>query len=440
MEAPTKLFNRNYLTLYLGQSISRLGNQVYSIAMLLWIKEATGSATLMGLLLMISSFPTLVLGPIGGTFADRFSRKSIIIIGDVIRGLAVLGVAMLIFFRPEATQALLVLIFFASTVLAVVTAFFRPAIAAIVPDLVPPDKVVSANSLGQLSVQLAVFIGQGMGGVIFRLLGAPVLFLFNALSFFFASITDSFVKIPKLAPQSQTDWREQMSAFKEDLVDGIRYVFRRGGLRELVLISAVHNFFSIPAVILLPFFVEDYLQVRIDWYGFLITAFGVGGLLGYLFAGISRLPGKPRSRLMVTFMIGVSIAYGVLGLVTSPYAALAVALAAGFMGGYITVNITTIVQLSTPREKRGRVFGVLGTISGSLTPIAMGLSGIVFDLLDQNITLIYVSSGVIMLLLSALISLIPNVRELLAYTPDEEPPTPPAPPSTESRMTGGLPY
>ena len=414
-QEPTKLFNRNYFLLFQGQLVSRLGSQVYAIAMVLWIKDATGSATLMGLLMMVSAIPGVLLSPMGGAIADRFSRRMILVISDLTRGLAMLVVAALIYTMADSVNLLLGTLFVVAILTGTVTAFFRPAIAAAIPDLVPKDRVVTANSLGQLSLQLSVFFGQGLGGTLFRLLGAPFLFLINGISFLYASLSESLIKMPEVAPKEELSVKEHWQAFVVDLKEGFRYAWNRPGLRELVFISAVINFFTIPAIVLLPFFVEDTLGVRVDWYGFILVSFGLGGLLGYLFAGIVRLPGRSRMYLMLTFMIGQSVLYGVLGFMPRPIFVVILAIVAGFMGGYITVNITTVLQLSTPSEIRGRVFGLLGMVAGGLTPIAMGLSGIIADALDQNIPLIYAVSGGIMVLLSILVALLPQTRDLLAF-------------------------
>jgi len=89
----------------------------------------------------------------------------------------------------------------------------------------------------------------------------------------------------------------------------------------------------------------------------------------------------------------------------------------GMIGGFVTVNITTLVQLTTPGLIRGRVFGLLGTISGSVMPIAAGLSGVVADLTGRNIPLIYLACSAGLMLLSVAVVLNRNVREFLAYEP-----------------------
>ncbi|MDY7076348.1 MAG: MFS transporter [Chloroflexota bacterium] len=415
MEQPAKLLNRNYLLQWQGQSISRLGSQAFAVAMLFWIKHATGSAALMGLLQMLSTLPAVLLTPIGGAVADRYSRRKIIIFSDLLRGIAVLSLAGLMSMAPDATQVTLVWLFVVSILITVITTFFGPAISATIPDLVPKDKVAAANSLGQLSFQLSVFIGQGLGGMLFRLLGAPLLFLINGVSYLYASASQTFVVIPQVIPERSSGWKEQFLEFRMDILEGLRYVWHREGLRETVFVSAFLGFFTAPIIILLPFYVEDVLQAKVDWYGFILAVSGLGALLGYLFVGAIRLSGKARGRVMMAFIILQAAGYGVLGLVRNPTMAVALAFLGGFTSGFVTVNITTIVQITTPGEIRGRVFGLLAAISGSLTPIAMGLAGVVADLVNQNIPLIYVSCGAIMTLLSVLVSLSRDFHGFLAH-------------------------
>ncbi|MFZ5918975.1 MAG: MFS transporter [Chloroflexota bacterium] len=411
---PVKLMNRNFFLLWQGQFVSTWGSQAFAVAMIFWIKHVTGSAALMGLLQMLAGLPAVVLGPIGGAFADRYSRRQIIILSDLVRGVVVLALAGLVFLLPEATQLTLVALFVVAVLISSISAFFGPAISAAIPDLVPRSKVASANSLGQMALQLSLFIGQGLGGTFYRLLGASVLFLIDGSSYLFAAASETFVDIPQTMPRQDGGWRKQLGQFRQDIAEGLRYIWGQKGLRELVFVSAFLVFFTAPVIVLLPFFVEDTLQVAIDWYGFLLAAYGLGTLMGYLFAGALQFSAQTRKRLMILFIVLESAGYGLLGLIEVPEMALVLALLGGFTGGFVTVNITTILQVATPGEIRGRVFGLLATISGSLTPVAMGLAGVVADLLDQNIPLIYATCGVIMLLLTLWVSASREFRSLLA--------------------------
>src|SRR5436853_7117302 len=97
-----KLMNRNFFLLWQGQFISQVGNQVYAVAMVFWITQTLNSASMLGLLLMLSTLPAVLLGPFAGTLADRKSRRSIIIVSDLICGMVVIALAVLAFVTPGA--------------------------------------------------------------------------------------------------------------------------------------------------------------------------------------------------------------------------------------------------------------------------------------------------------------------------------------------------
>ncbi len=112
------LFNRNFVLLFQGQFVSQLGSFVYFVAIVFWIKHATDSATIVGLIAMLATIPGILLGPFGGTFADHFSRKKIIVIGDIINGLTISSIAALMFFSPESTELIITLLFIEAGIIA----------------------------------------------------------------------------------------------------------------------------------------------------------------------------------------------------------------------------------------------------------------------------------------------------------------------------------
>ena len=411
---PQKLFNRNFFLLWQGQLVSQIGSQAFAIAMMFWVKHATGSATLMGMLMMVSNLPAVILGPIGGTIADRYSRRRIIIFCDFLNGVVVLTLAILIFAYPSATELILISLFIVSTLVAVNGAFFRPAITAAIPDIVPKTKIAAANSLTQSSIQIATFIGQGAGGVLFRVLGAPVLFLVDGVTYLFSAVSEFFITIPQIVPEKGPKWQETLMAFKQDTVAGFTYVWQRKGMRTLFAAATFLNFFAMPFFVLFPFYVEDFLKVAPDWYGFLLAAFGIGALLGYTVAGTIQIAGKRRSKLLIASLILMSLGFAGLGIVFSPVAALTLVFLNGVLNGFFNINVMTILQITTPSEMRGRVFGLLSTFTMGLAPIALGLAGIVADLTGQNIPLIFMACGVSLAVVSVVASLSREFRDFLA--------------------------
>lgn len=399
MAEKTKLFNRDFLILLQAQTVSRLGIQVYAVAMQLWIKQATGSASLMGILGMVANLPGVLLGPFGGAIADRYPRRKILYLSDFIRGILLLILTAVVFLRPQAYTLIITLLFGVAIISASLSTVFGPALTAAIPDLVPAKSVAPANAFNQLSAQISVFLGQGLGGILFRVLGAPVLFLVNGLAALYASLTEFQITIPQVLPVKAPDWQTQVALFKADLLTGLRYIWTRGGLREAMIVSAFLSFFSAPIITLLPFFVEDILKVPSDWYGYILASLSVGALVGLLISGL-RFPERTRGNLIMVLIFLNAVGYFFVGLVKLPVLALLLASLIGITEGFVSLSITIIVQMITPGEMRGRVFGLLGTLSSALAPIAMGFSGVVADLLNKNIPLIYCFCGAMMFALA----------------------------------------
>jgi len=412
-ELPRRLLNKNYVLLLQGQFLSRLGTGLTSLVMLLWIKQTTDSASLMGLLSLLSSLPAVMFGVIGGTVADRASRRKIIAYCDIMSGLALFGLVVLFVFFPGDLGILAIGVVTLSTFVAVLDSFSTPAITASIPDIVPKENMARANSLGQVTFQLAAMLGQGFGGLVYRVAGVLWAAACNGLACLYSGLTETMIRIPQNIPEQAGQWRENLSGFKKEIVSGFRYVLGVRGLNRLVLASTVSTFFSAPLILLIPYYVLDFLKLPEDWVGYLGATFAVGTFIGSVIAGVVRVGNKSRSAVVITSMIIEAIGFAVLGLVRVPSAAFALVFVGGILSGFTGVYIITIIQATTPSEMRGRTFGFIGTIAAALAPIGMGLGGMVFDWIGHDITLMYVFCGAIMTAIVILLSLGKEFREYL---------------------------
>ena len=419
-QKPKKLFNRNYLLLFQGQSVSRIGTQVFLFAMIVWVTETFHSTSLVGLLGMAAGIPPVILGAIAGAFADRHSRKAIIIWSDLLNGITIIILSVFFFILPQDSPIIVTALIIVSLISASITSFFGPAIGAALPDIVPKDKIQAANSLGQFSRQISRLIGQGLGANLLQIFGAPLLTLFNGLTFIFSAFSESFIHIPQKLPEKKESLKGQIHAFKEDIIEGFHYIWQRKGLRHLVFISVFISFFSAPVMVLLPFFVSDFLGVGFNWFGYMLILYGIGTTVGYGIAGIFKMNGNTRKNMIILFSLLQAVATIALAYAHDQYQAIAVLFLQGLFSGFVMVNITSIMQITTPSEIRGRVFGVITTITGSIAPLGMGLGGVVADLLDQNIPLIFVISGTIIFALTVLVSLSRHYRNFIAYKTEAE--------------------
>jgi DHA3 family macrolide efflux protein-like MFS transporter len=419
---PVRLLNRDFLLLWQGQFVSMLGSQAFSVAMIFWIKRQTDSASLLGLGMLSQWVPAILLGPFGGTAADRMSRRTILILADVVRGVAAIALAALVLLEPGRSGTILVGLLVLSAIMGVGDAFFRPAISAAIPDLVPEEDLTRANSANRLALDVSTFVGQGLGGVLFRVIGPGILFLVDGVTYLFSAAAESLVRLPPPPPPSPKTWREAGADFWRELKAGLRYVAGRKGLRYLLFLSPLDSFFIITIVVLLPFFVEDFLRVRPDWYGFLVAAFGAGSFLGSITAGATNITGRRRVWAYLICAAGIGPAAVAFGFVRSPWTAMALLFAAGLMAGFNTIHSLSLAQLTTPPEMRGRVLGLFETLGLSTMPLAAGTAGVVADLLHRNIPLVYCGCGVGLAAVALIQAGKREVREFLAYEPPPEGP------------------
>lgn len=413
-----KLFNKNFFLLWQGQFVSRMGTQVFLIAMLAWIKNTTNSGTMLGTVSAIAGAVAIVLGPFCGVFADRNSRKKIIVVTDILNGILISALGATFLFMPQRTPILLIALFFTSTLSAVVSSFFGPAISAAIPDIVPKDKLPGANSMGMISMNISAIIGRPLGSHLYALFGAPILFVANGVTFLFSAISEAFITIPQKLPSKTRHGDEVVSNFKQDLVEGIKFIWNNTGLRNLVIVSAALSFFATAVILLLPFYLEDTLLLGeswIGWYGYLTSIFAIGSIVGYSIAGLLRLENEKRAVLLVTLLLLDAVLYGVLAFVREIYIVGALAFLSGAFGGYVVVNITTILQATTQSRLRGRVFGALATIEGAAAPIAMALSGYLADALDKNIPPIYLACSIFMVLITSSMLFFKDFRTFLVF-------------------------
>ncbi len=416
----TKLFNRNFLLLWQGQFVSKLGTQVYAIVIILWLTNLTNSASIVGLFGMAAGMPIVILSAFGGAVADRFPRKKIIIFCDILNGFAILSLAVLMFLAPDMPRLIVIWLFVVAIIAASINSFFGPAIGASIPDLVPKKQIAAANTMGQFSEKISVFIGQGIGGILYQTIGAPFVVLFDGISYLISAFSESFIDIPQRIPEKAKSFREYGRKFKEDILEGFQYINRNRGLRQMLIATVFINFFSMPVIVLLPFYVKRHLMVAPDWYGFFMAIYGIGALLGYISAGVINVSGNARKNLLIIFMFAEPLGYILVSQAHSIPVAAILFLIGGIFSGYIMVNIVTILQTTTPSHIRGRVFGVLSTISASVAPLGMGIGGVAADLTDKNIPLIYTICGLSVILIIAFFASRRPFREFIAFESEEE--------------------
>jgi MFS family permease len=365
MESKVKLWTRSFLILWQSQLVSTIGDAVYAIALGFWVLDVTGSTALMGALMAASTLPGVLLSPFAGVLIDRSNKKLLLIAMDIVRGAAV----VLLSAAAYAGLIEIWMVFAAGILLSAGGAVFGPGVSSAIPDLVPVSRVANANSAFATVSTGANLIGNAAGGFLYQALGAPLLFLINGLSFLFSGASLPFVKIPSVK-------HKEKPQFFQDMALGFRYMWRQKGLRFILILAAVINFFcSIAIMLFLPLCQTD-PTLGSGRYGILMASFMGGAVVGFTAMSIINI--KPKDRMRVFILASLFSNIFTLTAVNQPSFAVMIILLvfAGLLNSVVNVQLLATVQTSVPQELRGKVMSFMTAVTQGLTPFAMALGGI----------------------------------------------------------------
>lgn len=396
----TTLRNKNFLLLWLGQLVSQMGDRVHAIALMWWVLEKTGSAALMGTVLIAATIPAVVLGPLAGGYVDRWSRKTVIVGADVLRGLLVIGIAVLaIRGRLEIWQLLA-----ATTIMSAAAVFFGPAVSATIPNLVRRSELTRANSLSQMLTQVTGIAGPALGGLLVALWGVGGVFLLNGVSFLVSGLSELFIAVPP-----RDSGGVPRKHILSELADGFRFVRRQATVFGILRTAAVLNFFTAPFALLLPIAARDLLGGGSAEFGFIMAAFSAGFLGASAFLAIAR----DRERKHPFIILGIALAGACLflmGVAISYPGYLILMCAIGILIGFANILTMAYFQSVVPDEMRGRVFGFMTTLAGGLQPLAFGVLGLLADVV--SVPVVFMVCGVALIAGGLSLYGVPGMREV----------------------------
>lgn len=391
------LGNRQFALLWSGQTVSRLGDGAYQ-AVLTWTVYAISRSTVdAGYVLMAYSIPQLAFLLAGGLVGDRFSRRAVILVSDILSGSAVGAVAVLAVLGRLSVLWLAVL----AAIFGMVSAFFGPAYQALIPEVVPEEQLQAANGLRGLSLSASQIVGPSLGAALYLWGRAAAAFGFDALSFFTSAITTVFVHVPPKPLNLQR-------SIRQDIQEGYGYVRRTTWLWVSIAVATIVNAIGMsPLLVLLPAILR-HLHLGVAYMGLTFTISGITAVLGnILLAQMPRL--KRRGLVLYSGWTLLTAAPILIGLAPS-YAVVALA-AVVFGVGIASESIWQgLVQEHVPREYLSRVFSLDMLGSFALQPLGFAGAGLVASVVGPSETLI--AGGVVGLALNLVGLTLPAIRRL----------------------------
>ncbi len=392
--------NRSFTLLWSGQIISRLGDSLYTIALAWWVLQKTGSATAMGIVLIFSTLPFLLFLLFGGVAGDRLPRLRLMLGSNLLCG----GVVVLIAFLSFQQWLQLWQIFALSAIFGVVEAFFSPASAALLPDLVSAELLPSANSLSSISAQGAQFIGPAIGALLIALGGTSLAFALDGVSFIISATC--VVALPRM-PVLSGSASEEVGVL-QDIREGIRTVLASPWLWLTLVIASVSTIFLVgPSEAALPLLVKERFGDQVGLYALFTTLSALGSISAAFWLGHFK---RLRRRGLLTYgaWLLASLMLLAMGL---PIGIVGVSIAFFIQGAALTalgLAWMNTLQEFVPADLLGRVVSIDLLVSTGLLPIGYGLSGIAADRL--GVSLVFVLGGAIAALVIGLGLLHPAIR------------------------------
>ena len=367
--------HRSFALLWSGQTLSRLGDYVYEIALSWWILQKTGSAEAMGLMWVFVAAPSVLLLLVGGAVVDRFPRVRLMFISDIGRALVVLVVALLAWFD----QLQLWHIYATSLFFGMVDAFFTPAYTALVPQIVPEEDLPSANALTSISSNLGRVIGPSLGAWIVAWVGSSSAFFVNSASFLLSTcllVPLFFINLTPPAPSK--------NHFIEDVKVGFRVVTSTTWLWISILVFSLINVTLVgPYIVAMPFLVSDFMKQDVTRLGLILSIFPIGYVIGGLWFGrYQKLP--RRGILMNSTLALAAVMLGMYGFHLPLWFLVVAALVNGIALQAGALAWTTLLQEKIPNAQLGRVASIDQMGSLSLMPVGLYVAGVLTETIGPS--------------------------------------------------------
>ena len=354
---PTIWGNRRFLLLLSSYSISQFGNTFHNIALSLWVLQTTGSAKMIAVLTIINLLLSTLLGSIGGTFADRINRRTIMLVTDLISSGLVVTLALAIS-MPSTSFVIVALL----TGLTTVSALFQsPAYQASITNVVGKEHVQKAVGLLNLSENICRTVGFSAGGIFVATFGAADAILFDGVTFLVSFLLVLAVRSLPLPARVNTSPKEGRK-FTHDMIEGIRYIWRFPFARAVILMLPTLTLFFMSSMMLTQVMAVKVWKSSPFQFGLMEACIPLGYMIGSSIIMLLSSKLKNRGTFIMVSLLCLGPMYILLSFVTSALIAIPIILLIGFMFSFCTLLINIILRLEVSEDIQGRVFGVLGSI------------------------------------------------------------------------------
>lgn len=387
-----KNINKTFLIIYTGQAISQLTSSILQMAIVWYLITETNSSNIVALSGIVGFLPQGVLGLFIGVFIDRFDRKKIMIISDLLIAAASLSLSISGFFGGISIPLIMIVLFIRS----VGTAFHVPSLQAITPLIVSKDELPKYSGYSQTLQSISLLLSPVLASFFFSIWSLQAIVMLDVLGAIIGVFTLCIVTIPKI----KIDFENTKIDIALDMKEGIA-TLKKNILFNFMLLGAAFSIVYIPIFVLYPMMTLSYFGKN-QWYaGAIEVVFAIGMLIGSLVLGATG--GGKRKIVTIAFfcfIIGISLSIsGILGKNMFLGFALCSTLL-GFATPFYQGLQIVVFQQKIQEKYLGRVMSLSGSLMAIGTPIGIGLSGIISDKIGVENFFLY--SGILIIFISIL--------------------------------------
>ena len=383
-------WKKNIILFLSSQTISLFGSALVQYAIMWHITLTTESGLMMTLFIICGFIPTFILSPFAGVWADRYNRKILIILSDGLIAISTLILAIVFLMGYDAIWLLFVM----AAIRAIGTGIQTPAVGAILPQIVPKDKLTKVNGTNGSLQAVIMFVAPMVSAALLSMASLEIIFFIDVITAAIAIITLlAFLKISvhKKATEKQT------TSYYNDFIQGVTYIKNHDFLKKFFLFFAVFFVLMAPAAFLTPLqvtrsFGDDVWRLTVIEIAFSIGMMAGGGLI----ASWGGFKNKVHTMVFASLLMGVCTF--ALGIVSIFWIYLIFMAVFGIAMPVFNTPTTVLLQEKVEESYLGRIFGVFGMISTSMMPLGMLIFGPIADVI--KIEWLLTGTGLLILLLT----------------------------------------
>ncbi len=369
---------RPFLILWVGQAFSLLGSQLVQFALIWWLTQQTGSATVLALASLAGLLPQVVLGPLVGPLVDRWNRRWTMILADAAVALATLALALLFWSGQVEIWHIYVALF----IRALGGTFHGTAMSASVSLIVPQEHLTRVQGFNQILNGGLNIVSAPLGALLLHLLPLQGVLLVDLVTAAIAIVTVLIVHVPQPRHEALGEVGARRGQYWRDLRAGFRYVLDWRGLLMLIGLAMLINLMMVPSMSFTPLLVTEHFQGTAWHLSAMEAGLGVGIIVGGLF--LSAWGGFQR-RIYTSLLgvMGIGLSILLIGLAPASTFGLAVALTGvtGLMMSFANGPLMAILQATVAPSMQGRVFTLLTSGATAMMPLGLIAAGPLADAL-----------------------------------------------------------